>query len=233
MAIVYEHLRNDTNEVFYVGIGKEKKRAYNDFNRSTHWQNIVNEVGHTVKIIHNDVSWEEACEIEKSLIKNYGRKDLGTGNLINKTNGGKGNYGTIVSIKTRQKMSKARKGEKNPMFGKLVSDETRLKISEANKGENHHMFGKKHSDEFKQKISESLKGEKNHMFGKNRSDETRQKMSKAKRNQKDVKGYYFHKGSKKYISQILVGLKRNYLGSFDTPGEAADAYQKAKLIYHV
>ena len=130
-------------------------------------------------------------------------------------------------------MSKARKGEKNPMFGKLVSDETRLKISEANKGENHHMFGKKHSDEFKQKISESLKGEKHHMFGKNRSDETRQKMSKAKRNQKDVKGYYFHKGSEKYISQILVGLKRINLGSFDTPGEASEAYQKARLIYFV
>ena len=27
--------------------------------------------------------------------------------------------------------------------------------------------------------------------------------------------------------------KRKHFGSFDTPGEAAEAYQKAKLIYHV
>lgn len=233
MAIVYEHLRNDTNEVFYVGIGAAKKRAYSDFGRSAHWYNIVNEVGHTVNIIHNDVSREEACEIEILLIKKYGRKDLGTGNLINKTNGGKGNYGTIVSIKTRQKMSEARKGEKNPMFGKTISEEHKQKISETHKGEKHHMFGKKHSDELKQKLSEALKGEKNYAFGKNRSDETRQKMSKAKRNQKNVKGYSFRKASGKYMSQIRVADKKIYLGSFNTPGEASEAYQKAKLIYHV
>lgn len=28
MAIVYEHLRNNTNKVFYVGIGVEEGRAY-------------------------------------------------------------------------------------------------------------------------------------------------------------------------------------------------------------
>ena len=28
MAIVYRHIRLDKNEVFYIGIGKTEKRAY-------------------------------------------------------------------------------------------------------------------------------------------------------------------------------------------------------------
>jgi hypothetical protein len=34
MAIVYQHRRNDTNEVFYIGIGKEQKRAFIKSSRS-------------------------------------------------------------------------------------------------------------------------------------------------------------------------------------------------------
>lgn len=34
MAIVYTHRRNDTNDVFYVGIGKTKRRPYSYRNRN-------------------------------------------------------------------------------------------------------------------------------------------------------------------------------------------------------
>jgi len=71
------------------------------------------------------------------------------------------------------------------------------------------------------------------MFGKKLPDETRQKMSKAKRNQKNVKGYSFSKASEKYVSQISVADKKIHLGYFNTPEEASEAYQKAKLIYHI
>jgi hypothetical protein len=88
MAIVYEHVRNDTNEVFYVGIGENNKRAYSKYNRNPYWHNIVNKHGYTINIIHTDISWKYACEIEKELIAKYGRKNLGLGNLVNCTDGG-------------------------------------------------------------------------------------------------------------------------------------------------
>ena len=43
MAYIYKHTRNDTNEVFYIGIGSGKtyKRAYKKIGRSKFWNNIV------------------------------------------------------------------------------------------------------------------------------------------------------------------------------------------------
>lgn len=192
MAIVYEHLRNDTNEVFYVGIGAEEKRAYKKSGRTPYWKNIVEKVGYTVDIIHSDVDWNEACELEKHLISLFGRKDLETGNLINLTDGGEGSLGTIISEKTRQKLSEARKG-KNP------SEETRQKLSKVNKG-------KTLSEETKQKISEATKGQKNHMFGKpgnnlgkTASEETRQKISAAN------KGRIFSEEHREKLSKARKG----------------------------
>ena len=201
MAVVYEHIRNDTNEVFYVGIGKTSSRAFSKNNRTKYWKNIVNKVSYSVNIIHKDIDWENACKIEKLLIEKYGRKDLGLGNLVNMTDGGNGTFGLIMSEETRQKMSEAKKG-------KTRSEETRQKISEAKKG----------------KIS--------NMLGKKLSEETRHKMSLVQRTKEGVKGYAFNKTIKKYQARITIGRKQIHLGLFDTPEEASEAYQQAKLIYH-
>jgi len=206
MAVVYEHIRNDTNEVFYVGIGNEEKRAFVKCKRNPYWKHIVNKVGHSVNIIHKDIDWEEAKKIEILLIEKYGRKDLGLGNLVNMTDGGEG------------------------VFGLIMSEETRQKIGEGNKG-NTNMLGKIHSEETIQKMREAKKGNTNKL-GKTHSEETRQKMSLVQRTKEGVKGYYFNKSRKKYQAQIEVGGKRIQLGRFDTPEEALQAYQQAKLIYH-
>ena len=66
---------------------------------------------------------------------------------------------THLSEKTKQKMSKARKG-------KLFSEEHKRKISEAKKGNPTWAKGKKFSEEHKRKMSESQKGEKNYWYGK-------------------------------------------------------------------
>jgi hypothetical protein len=90
MAIVYQHRRKDNNEVFYVGIGDNIQRAYHTCSRNKHWVNTVKKVNFSVEILYENISWEEACKKEQELIKLYGRKDLGIGPLVNKTDGGDG-----------------------------------------------------------------------------------------------------------------------------------------------
>jgi 5-methylcytosine-specific restriction endonuclease McrA len=85
-------------------------------------------------------------------------------------------YGSRLSIETRIKISKARKGKnygrvgaKHPMYGKKHSLETRLKMSKALKGKfagsNHPMYGKKHSESYKKMMSNRMSGRKNPCYG--------------------------------------------------------------------
>lgn len=107
MGYLYKHIRLDTNEVFYIGIGgfcKNEKvnsysRAYTKSKRSKFWNNITNKTEYNVEIIINNLSWEEACIKEIEFIKLYGRKDLNEGTLVNLTNGGVGGTGHISPVK--------------------------------------------------------------------------------------------------------------------------------------
>lgn len=120
MAIVYKHIRKDTKQPFYIGIGKQEKRAYLKYRRNQYWYNIVNKYGYEIEIIHNDITWEEACELEKKYIKKYGRVDINTGILANMTDGGEGNNN--YSAETIEKMSSKKRGIK-------LTKEHRQKIS--------------------------------------------------------------------------------------------------------
>ena len=128
MAVVYFHRRKDTNEVFYVGIGDKEKRAYKKSNRghNHYWKNIVNKVGYDVEIVYTDLTWDEACELEIKYIADFGRKDLGLGNLVNMTDGGEGRKRPHTD-QTKRKISEGHKG-------KIVSNKTRKKMAENNKG---------------------------------------------------------------------------------------------------
>lgn len=156
MAVVYQHIRLDTNEVFYVGIGKSEKRAFTKKGRNQHWKNIVNKYGYYVEIIYQDLTWLLACQMEKYLISEYGRYDLGEGNLVNMTDGGDGILGVIFSEETRKKMSENLKGNKR-FLGQKHSEERKLKMSKVHKG-NKYFLGKKHSEKTRSKMSELVKG---------------------------------------------------------------------------
>jgi hypothetical protein len=136
MAIVYQHKRIDTGEVFYVGIGKNENRAYSKHSRGKFWKDYTLKYEYEVEITHKDIIWEEACSIEKYLISFYGRRDLGLGSLVNQTDGGEGNNGIIQSDEANKKRSTALKGKKKPKgfnIGRVHSEKTKNKISTAHK----------------------------------------------------------------------------------------------------
>ena len=124
MFYVYEHIRNDTNAIFYVGKGKGV-RAYTKRNRNQHWHNIVNKVGFTVRFVVKDLDEEFAYLCEEERIDQLTR--LGV-KLTNICPGGRG----------------VGSGEKHPMYGKpnpykgIKRPEVATKVS----GENNGMYGK-------------------------------------------------------------------------------------------
>jgi hypothetical protein len=216
MAVVYKHTRMDNGLPFYIGIGKTIKRAKSKSERNKYWHNIVNKYGYNIEILHTNISWEEACELEKQYIKQYGRSDLGLGPLVNMTDGGDG-ISNISDI-TREKMSKCK-------IGKKASDETKRKLSKSKTGINNPFFNKKHTDFTIKKMSEIKIGKKQTEESnikrsiklKNRqfSDITKAKISKAKKGEKhhlvklienDIKNIR-KEYSNSDISQYKLGLK--------------------------
>lgn len=152
----YRHIRPDKNVPFYVGIGtnqegattfeSEYKRAFSLASRSKGWREVYDECNSNIliEIIFEDDDYRVVKSKEIEFIKLYGRINLGTGILVNLTDGGDGIIGKVVSEETRLKMSKAQTGKK-------VSEETRLKISNYNKNR---------PPEVNAKISNTLKGRK-------------------------------------------------------------------------
>lgn len=164
MAYVYRHIRLDKNEPFYIGIGSDDKykRANSLYSRNQIWKNISRKTDYRVDIIADNLSWYEACAMEKELISIYGRIDLNNGTLANMTIGGDGIVGLVITDEHRQKL-KSRKvvhseetrrkiGLKS--IGRILSPEARLKISIANRI-------KKMPEHAKVKISAATKGENN------------------------------------------------------------------------
>jgi len=155
MAIVYQHRRNDTNDIFYIGIGDgNRDRHKSKSGRNKHWKNIVNKYGYTIELLFTDVTIEEARQIEMYLIKYYGRADLGLGNLVNMTDGGELNTGLVQSDYNKQQASIRMSGENHPFYGKKRPEHSKLMS-----GENHPFFNtdgtffnKKHSEHTKNRM---------------------------------------------------------------------------------
>jgi len=125
MAYVYQHIRLDTNEVFYIGVAKRKGRASDKNGRNKYWHHVVNKAGYSINIIAENLSYKSALQLEKNLINTIGRRDLGLGPLVNMTDGGEGSLGNIQSEKTRSKRRYSMHGKNS----RPCSEETRKKIS--------------------------------------------------------------------------------------------------------
>ena len=123
MFYVYEHLRKDTNAVFYVGKGIGD-RAGRKNNRNQHWHNIVNKCGgFDVKYLVKDVDEELAYLCEEERIDQL--KRIGAV-LVNMTAGGEGAgagtnhhmWGKPHPDKGSKRPWVGKRGADNPMYGK-------------------------------------------------------------------------------------------------------------------
>jgi len=194
----YAYLREDKTP-YYIGKGV-KGRIYSS-NRK------IKKPKDKSKIIFlkQNLTEEEAFNHEEYMISVLGRKDLGTGILRNRTNGGEGSSGSLKSEEFKRRHGERMKGKNNPGYGRKQSEEHRRKNSEANRGENNHFYGKSHSEETKKKISMKKKG-------KPLSTETKRKLSEI------------HKGKcgenhSHYGKKWWNDGKGNTTISLDCPGE--------------
>ena len=144
----YEHTRNDTGAVFYVGKGRGR-RAGSIHGRNQYWKRIVAKAGgFAVRIIADGLDEEVAHLVEVERIDQCRRIGM---RLANITNGGDGASGCVPSQETRQKMRMAHIGKPSPMRGKKSSAETKAKLSAIH-------AGKPKSEKHKRKISAAHMG---------------------------------------------------------------------------
>lgn len=90
------------------------------------WKNIKHE------ILLSNLTKEQASVAEIFYIKLFNSDNRNFG--YNIRHGGDANSGYTLSEETRNKMSIARKGEKNHMFGKHMTDDVKKKLSLSHKG---------------------------------------------------------------------------------------------------
>ena len=148
MYYVYSYLRED-NSPYYIGKGT-KGRAYASANHRIK----APKEKERIHILKDNLTEEEAYDLEKLYIKMFGRVDLGTGILRNLSDGGEGPTGYKTTPEQRRKIALSRMGEKHPLYGVSPSEETREKQRQALKGkyvgEKNPMYGKKLSKEHKE-----------------------------------------------------------------------------------
>jgi hypothetical protein len=196
---IYSYLREDYSP-YYIGKGSGK-RAYTKGPKEVRPPRDKSRV----KIIKADLTEEEAFLLEKLYIIMFGRIDLDTGILRNKSDGGDGASGAVRSAETREKLRQANIGKQRPQWvydkiaasnrGKKVSAETRAKQSAIRKG-------RKCTEEHKRKVSEAKKGFKH-------TEEAKQKMSVGHMKKAKPHKLIFDDGRELIVDSIMEWCRNN------------------------
>lgn len=162
---VYEHWRPDNGTCFYVGKG-HRDRAYSMKGRNSHHKAIIAKLGRLglsieVRIHKADLTETDAFALECERIAFW--RSIGD-NLVNRTNGGDGVRGHLISEEQRRKISEANRGKRRSaetrarmsaaFKGRVLSEEAKRHLSEVNKGRPAAFRGRHHTDETKRVLSE-------------------------------------------------------------------------------
>lgn len=110
---VYAYLRDDLSP-YYIGKGKGRRAWVHTTN------DVINPPADSTGVVIIEANLTElgAWAIERRLIRWYGRKDLGTGILRNKTDGGEGCSGIKMTTEWRRKIGIKSLGRPGPLKGK-------------------------------------------------------------------------------------------------------------------
>lgn len=175
------------------------------------WKKTVEKYNFSVIVIHENLSWEEACSLEKFYIAKIGRRDLGKGTLVNHTDGGDGTSGY-----RHTEIAKRKIGEYDKI--RNFSEETRKKLSAIHKG-------KPLTDSHKEKLSNSLKGRKTCPF----TEEHKRKISEALKGKKREP---FTRKKVKLTDSHKRALSKS-LSDYFSKREKKDKPEKKKRISHL
>lgn len=195
---VYAYLRSKDSVTakagtpYYIGKGCNRRMFERHIVSKPSKENIV--------ILFDSLLEIGAFILERNLIRWFGRKDIKTGILHNRTDGGDGASGRIVLPISKKKSSIANSGQKR-------TEKTKKNIKEALalidlSGKNNHFFGKEHTEETKEKMSAAKKGKTYEEIYGDKSNELKEKRRKQM-SERIVK-----EETKNRLSAKLKGVKK-------------------------